>query len=145
MSTADPRTGLTTHDPAVEPLRPEASLGDLFSELTTEVSDLVRKELELAKVEVKEDVQRARDAAVMGGIAGVSALLALILLSLALAWWLDEVMHPALAHGLVGLLWLIAAAVFALSMRQKLKDMRGLPQTTTTLKEDVQWIKAQRS
>ena len=144
MSSSDPRTDLA-HDPAVEPLRPEATLGELFTELTTEVGDLVRKELTLAKVEAKEDIQRARDAAVMGVIAGVAALLALFLLSLALAWWLDEAMHPALAHALVGLLWIVVAAVLAVSMRQKLKDLRGLPQTTTTLKEDVQWIKAQRS
>ena len=144
MSATDPRTELA-HDPAVEPLRPEASLGELLTELTTEVGDLVRKELQLAKVEVREDVQRARDAAVMAVVAGVAALLALTLLSFALAWWLDEVMHPAVAHALVGVLWAVVAAVLALSMRKKLQDLRGLPQTTTTLKEDVQWIKAQRS
>jgi len=144
VSSSDPRTDLA-HDPAVEPLRPEASLGELFTELTTEVGDLVRKELELAKVEAKEDVQRVRDAAVMGAVAGTAALLALILLSLALAWWLDEAMHPAVAHALVGLLWVVVAAVLAMSMKKKLQDLRGLPETTTTLKEDVQWIKAQRS
>ena len=144
MSSPDHRIEVA-HDPAVDPLRPEASLGELFTELTAEVGDLVRKELELAKVEAKQDVERARDAAVMGAVAGAAALVALIVLSLALAWWLDEAMHPAVAHALVGLLWVVVAAVLAMSARKKLQDLRGLPQTTTTLKEDVQWIKAQRS
>jgi uncharacterized membrane protein YqjE len=142
MSRAD---DLGRHDPAVEPLRPEASMGQLVSELTVELGDLVRKELQLAKVEAKEEAERVKRAAIMGAGAGASALLALILLSLGLAWWLDEVMHVALAHALVGLVWVIAAALLAATAKKRLAERRGLPETTTTLREDVQWIKAQRN
>jgi uncharacterized membrane protein YqjE len=133
-------TDLTT-----EPKRPEMSLGELFSEMTSDVSTLFRKEIELAKVEAREEVGRTKQAAVMFGIAGVSALLALAMLSTALAWWLDEAMHPAVAFAIVGALWLIVAAIAASAGRKRLKDMQGLPKTKQTIKEDVEWAKQQKS
>jgi uncharacterized membrane protein YqjE len=133
-------TDLTT-----EPKRPEMSLGELFSEMTSDVSTLFRKEIELAKVEAREEVGRTKQAAVMFGIAGVSALLALAMLSTALAWWLDEAMHPAVAWAIVGALWVIAAAITASMGRKRLKEMQGLPKTKQTIKEDVEWAKQQKS
>jgi uncharacterized membrane protein YqjE len=133
-------TDLTT-----EPKRPEMSLGELFSEMTSDVSTLFRKEIELAKVEAREEVGRTKQAAIMFGIAGVSALLALAMLSTALAWWLDEAMHPAVAWAIVGALWVIAAAITASMGRKHLKEMQGLPKTKQTIKEDVEWAKQQKS
>jgi uncharacterized membrane protein YqjE len=133
-------TDLTT-----EPKRPEMSLGELFSEMTSDVSTLFRKEIELAKVEAREEVGRTKQAAIMFGIAGVSALLALAMLSTALAWWLDEAMHPAVAWAIVGALWVIAAAITASMGRKRLKEMQGLPKTKQTIKEDVEWAKQQKS
>ena len=40
-------------------MRDERSLGDLIGEMTREVSMLFRKEVELAKVEVRETAKRA--------------------------------------------------------------------------------------
>jgi hypothetical protein len=77
--------------------------------------------------------------------AGVAAWLALLLLSLALAAWLDEVMHPAVALLIVGVIWVVAAAVLAAIGRKRLKSVEPLPQTVDTLKEDVQWAKQQMS
>ena len=132
-------------DRDVEPLRPDASLGDLLSELTDEFGALVRKEIELAKVETSEELSKAKRAAVMGAVAGVAALLALIVLSHALARLLSEWMDDALAYAIVGVLWAIAAAVLASAAKKQASDMRTLPQTKKTLKEDMEWARAQRS
>jgi uncharacterized membrane protein YqjE len=132
-------------DLAVEPRRPEASIGELLSELSSEVGELVRKELQLAKVEATEEIGRVRRAAMSGLVAGVAGLLALIMASLALSQLLDEVMDDALASAIVALLWIVVAGVLATVAKRHLDERRGLPDTTTTLKEDVQWIKAQRS
>ena len=134
-----------TYDPATQPKRPDASLGELFSEMTSELSELFRKEVQLAKVEAKEEVGRAGKGAAMLGAAGLAGWLSLIMLSFALAWLLDQVMNTALAFAIVGVVWAIVAAVLVTNGRRRMKTVEALPQTQETLKEDVAWAKAQKS
>jgi hypothetical protein len=129
-----------------EPKAAEKSLGELFSELTSDLSNLFRKEVELAKVETKEEVARAGKAGGMLGGGALAGYFALLFLSFALAWLLDEWMHPALAFLIVGLVYGVVAAVLALQGRARLQTVNPVPQQTVeTLKEDVQWARAQRS
>jgi F0F1-type ATP synthase assembly protein I len=129
-----------------EPKAPEKSLGQLFSELTSDLSTLMRKEVELAKVETKEEVSRAGKAGGMLGGGAFAGYFALLFLSFALAWLLDEWMHTALAFLIVGLLYAVVAAVLVVRGRARLQNVNPVPQQTVeTLKEDVQWAKAQRS
>jgi uncharacterized membrane protein YqjE len=133
------------YDPATTPKRPEASLGELFSEMTSDLSTLLRKEVELAKVEAKEEAKRAGKGAGMFAGAGVAAVLALIFLSFGLAWLLDQAMNTALAFALVGVLWTVAGAILAMRAKAEMKKVEPLPTTVQTLKEDVQWAKEQKS
>jgi len=133
------------YDPAIEPKRPDASLGELFSEMTSNLSTLFRQEVQLAKTEARDEVAQAGKAGAMFGAAGVAGFLALLLLSLALAWLLDQAMNTALAFAIVGVLWVIAAAIFASRGRALLGKVRGLPETRDTIKEDVEWAKAQKN
>lgn len=132
-------------DRATEPLQPDKSLGELFGELTREFGDLFRQEVELAKTEAKHEVKQAGMGVAMMVAAGLSALLALSMLSMGLAWLLDKGMDRALAFAIVGLLWAIAAAVLAARGKQQASKARPLPTTVQTLKEDAQWAKAQKS
>jgi hypothetical protein len=100
--------------------------------------------VQLAKTEAREEISRASKGAGMLAGAGVAGWIALLLLSLALAAWLDEAVHPAVALLIVGAIWVIAAAVLGATGRKQLQ-MRPLPQTVETLKEDVQWAKQQMS
>ena len=127
------------------PKRPDASLGELFSQMTADLGTLLRKEVELAKVETKEELGRAAKAGGMltGGL--VAAHLAAIVLSFALAWLLDEWMDTALAFLIVGVIWAVVAAVLVLAGRHRLRDVQPLPETVGSLKEDVAWAKAQRT
>ena len=140
----------TTHqvdpvDLATQPRRAEASLGELLGEMTRELGTLLRKEVELAKVEAREEaVHAGRAAGAMAG-AGVAAWLALLFISLALAWLLDQAMNTALAFLIVGVLWAAAGAVLFARGRIRLKSLRPLPETTETIKEDVEWARAQKS
>ena len=129
-----------------EPKEPDKSLGELVAAMTGEVSELMRKEVQLAKVELKEEVGRAGKAGGMLGAGGVAGYFALLFVSLALAWLLDEVMHVALAFLVVGLLYGIAAAIFITQGRERMKHVDPVPrQTIETLKEDAEWVKAQKS
>ena len=132
-------------DRSREPLAADKSLGELFSEMTSDLGTLMRKEVELAKVETKEEVSRAGKAGAMFAGAGIAAYTALLFLSFTLAWLLDEVMHVALAFLVVAVLHVLAAAFLALQGRKKIKQVQPVPETVASLKEDVEWAKAQRN
>jgi Putative Actinobacterial Holin-X, holin superfamily III len=134
-----------TADEATEPKRPEASLGELVSEMTSELSTLFRKEIDLAKTEAREELKQAGKATGMFGGAALGGWMAVLLLSLALAWLLDQAMNTALAFAIVGVLWAIVAFILLRAGRQMLARVRGLPPTRDTIKEDVEWARAQKS
>jgi len=133
------------YDPATQPKQPDRSLGELFTAMTTDISTLLRKEVELAKVEVKEEAGRVGKGAGMMGGAGLAGWLALLFLSLALAWLLDQGLNTALSFAIVGVLWAIVAFVLLNKGKRELKQVETLPVTKQTLKEDVQWAKEQKS
>ena len=138
--------GPSDADPTRTPLRPEKSLGELFSDLTTDLGQLFRQEVALARTETADEMSRAAKAGSMLAGGGVIAYLALIMASFALAWLLDEWMHTALAFLLVAVLHAVVAAVMVAQGRQRLREVNVVPQQTVeTLKEDVEWAKAQRS
>jgi hypothetical protein len=130
---------------STEPKRADDSLGALLSELTDELSTLFRQEIELAKTEAQEEAKVAGRAGAMFGGAALAGWLALVLLSFALAWLLDDVINRALSFAIVGAAWAIAAFALQSAARKKLSALRGLSQTRQTIKEDVQWARAQTS
>ena len=71
--------------------------------------------------------------------------MAVLFASLALAWLLDQAMNTALAFLLVAGLWSIVALVVLSTAKKRAKSVQALPETTRTLKEDVQWARAQKS
>ena len=133
------------HRPESYP-RPEDPIADLLRTATADLSDLFHKELELAKLEIKGDVREAGKVGGMFGAAALTGYLALLFMSFALAWLLDDVMPRSLAFLIVGAVYAIAAAVLFTRGRDKAKNMQPpIEQTRETLKEDVQWAKQQRS
>jgi uncharacterized membrane protein YqjE len=143
MTDVKPKTGERL-DPG-QPLRPERSLPELLSELTGEITTLVRKELELAKVEAKDEVRETAKAGGMLGAGGLAAWLGVLFVSLAVAWLLDQGMNRALAFGIVALAWLVAAAILISIGRRRLSEVQVIPQTKETLQEDVEWARAQKT
>ena len=117
-------------------------LSELVSEVTGELAALFRKEVELAKVETSEQVSRAVKAGAMLGAAGVVALLAAMLLAWAAAWGLAAVMPTGFAFLIVGIVFLIVAAVLGSVGKKKLSSVSPVPdQTVATLRDDVQVAK----
>jgi uncharacterized membrane protein YqjE len=129
----------------MEPRNPEMSLGELFSLMTSDMSTLFRKELQLAKVEAKDEVAQVGRASAMMLGAAVGAMTALTMLSFALAWWIDQALNTAVSFLIVGLMWAVVAAAMLSAGRKKLKDIEVLPQTKQTIKEDVEWAKTQKT
>ncbi len=148
MSTADPGhygpVGATGH--TGEELQQE-SFGELLSGLATDMSTLVKQEIELAKIETTAKVKTAGKAAGKGvGLlvaAGVFGLLALMVLTTLLIVILDAFLPLWLAVLIVLVLWSVVAAVLALQGKKKLKDVAAPVPTEAidTVKEDVAWAK----
>ncbi len=130
-------TGATASAPS------EQSLGELVATATRELSTLVHKEVELAKVEIKREVVTAGKGAGLFGGAGLAGLFALIFLSIALAYGLGNLLGGRLGLGflIVGLLYLAGAAVLAVTGKKKISEVQPPEKTIETVKDDLAWAK----
>jgi hypothetical protein len=111
------------------------SLGDLLGEVTRDMSTLMRQEVELAKVELKQSATRAGKGAGMLAGAGVAGHFVLLFLSLALWWALGTVMGLGWSGVVVAVIWAVVAAVLAAMGRKELNAIKGMPRTAETLQE----------
>ena len=128
----------------------DQSLGELFGRVTSDMSALVRQEMQLAKVEIKQEVRTAGKAGGLLGGGAFAGYVALLFVSVAIALLIatvlpdsmSETMRHLIGFLLVGLLYGIAAAVLLAKGKAKLDEVDPVPhQTVDTIKEDVQWAK----
>jgi len=126
----------------VPPERPleSASTGELLGQFFRQTSELLRKELELARSEVGSSLKSAVTMTVGFATALVFGMIGLGLLSAALVLALADAMHPGTAALLVGVVMLALAGIIALIAKKK-GIKKPLERTQKTLKEDVQWAK----
>ena len=110
-------------------------LGELLSDLTRDVSTLMRQEVELAKVELKESATKAGKGAGMMAGAAWAGHLTVLFLSLALWWALGQLIGLGWSAVVVAVIWGIVAAVLATMGRKELNAIKGMPRTTETVKE----------
>jgi uncharacterized membrane protein len=111
------------------------SVGELLSDVTRNLSTLMRQEVALAKAELTESGKNAGKGAGMFAGAAVGGHFVLLFLSLALMWGLDALMPIAWAAVIVAVLWGIIAAILAARGKKEMKQIRGLPTTAETVKE----------
>ena len=112
-----------------------SSLGDLLGEVTRDMSTLMRQEVELAKVELKQSATRAGKGTGMLAGAGVAGHFVLLFLSLALWWALGTLMGLGWSAVVVAVIWAIVAGILAAMGRKELNAIKGMPQTAETLQE----------
>src|SRR6478736_2309127 len=109
--------------PPVQQSVGDRSLGELISEVTEDLSTLMRQEVELAKAEVQQSARRAGKAAGLFSGSAIAGHFALLFLSIALWWALGSAIGLGWSALVVGILWGIAAAVLAASGRSSLKSV----------------------
>jgi len=120
----------------------QASVGELIGNISNDLSQLFRQEVELAKAEVKQEASKAGKAAGMLSAAGFAGYLTVVLLTFALVAALSNVMDPGWAALIVAVLWGIVGAVLYANGRKKLKTVDPVPhRTVDTIKEDAKWLK----
>ena len=133
-------------DVGVPPETDQASkpVGELIADMTSQVTTLLRKELEMAVVELREEAKEAAKAGGMLSGAALSGYMSLLFGSFAAAWLLARKLPRPLAFGLVAAGYGATAAVLLKQGQEKMKQVDPVPtQTVETLKENVEWAKAQ--
>lgn len=121
-------------------------LGELFSELAQQTGTLVRKEVELAKVEMTAKAKVAgRDAALVAGGGAVAALGAMVLLA-ALVLVLGTLIPLWASALIVGAMVTITGGVLVVLGIRAFKELDVAPrQTMKTLEENKRWLHEQVS
>jgi len=136
-------------------LRQERSIGELFGQLTQDMTLLVRQEIQLARREISEKLSRLTTNLVSVAAGGFVAYVGGLALVAALILALHDLANISLAVSA-----LIIGAVFAIAgyvmLRHGLKELKRVdiaPRRTVenikddvqSIKEDVQWAKEPRS
>jgi hypothetical protein len=125
----------------------EPSLGDLVMGLTDDISTLVRKEVDLAKAELQENIQEGAQAGGMiaaGGMVAYSGLLFILAaVAILLGDWWDNYWLGALVVGLVA--GIIGWAILNGGLKQ-LKQVSLVPhKTINSLERDAKMAKEKLS
>jgi hypothetical protein len=125
-------------------LSQDRSIGELFGQLTQDLSLLVRQETQLAKTEIQEKISRASRDLVSLAAGGVVVLIGVLALTAAVILLLvDPVgLEPWLAALLVGAL--LGGGGYAM-LRSGLRDLKQLDpaprRSVESIKEDIQLAK----
>jgi ABC-type multidrug transport system fused ATPase/permease subunit len=126
----------------------DQSIGDLVSVAARDISQLVRYELDLAKLELKSDIKRAGISAALVAIAVFALCLLLMLLCFAFAFGLSAIGAPG---GLWGAFLWVAVAVVLLILLAGLvaflivRRLTKLSRTRRTLADDTSLLRHAKS
>jgi uncharacterized membrane protein YqjE len=126
----------------------DQSIGDLVSVAARDISQLLRYEIDLAKLELKSDVKRAGIGAGLLAVAVFAACLLLMLLSFAFAYGLAAVHAPGGLWGaflwvaLAVVLLIIVAGLVALVL---VRRMTKMSKTRRTLADDTSLLQHVKS
>jgi hypothetical protein len=117
------------------------SLGELVSEVTSDMSTLMRQELALAKAELRESASEVAKGSAMLAAGAYAGMMAILFLSIAFWWALGTVIGNGWSGLVTAVIWAIIAAILIPIGRKNLKNVKGAPQTVDTLKEIPEALK----
>ena len=115
--------------------RGEASVGQLVSNATEQMSQLVRSEVELAKTELAQSAKKGGIGAGMFGVAGTVALYSSFYFFFFLAELLDKWLDRWAAFLIVFLIMLVIAAVVGFIGFKNIKKVKAPEKTIESTKE----------
>lgn len=114
----------------------DRSLGELFSQLSSQFSTLMQKEIALAKAELRAEAKKAGKAGSLLGGAAFTGTMTVLLLSFAAAWGLAELVPTWVGFLIVGAVYGIVTAVLGLTGKKEAQQIDPTPHATVeTLQE----------
>ncbi|HLH59644.1 MAG TPA: phage holin family protein [Streptosporangiaceae bacterium] len=116
----------------------EQSLGDLVALALKDLSQLIRGEMQLAKIELRGDVRRIGMAAALLGMAAFVGCLMLVLLCFAFAYGLQTLgIWDWASFLIVAGTCLLLIGIAALIAIVRVRGISGLRRTRTTVQESI--------
>lgn len=140
MGNGDRKNGVpatVTSIPLVDPHapKPDPSVGDLVKDATSQMSTLVRAEVELAKAEITRDVKKGLTGSVFVILALVVLFYSTFFFFFFLATVLDIWLQTWAAYLIVFGLMVLTTALFAFLGYLKVRRIRGPKKTIESVKE----------
>ena len=119
---------------------PEPTISELVSDLRHETTELFRKEVELARLEISGSITRLTTGVSVFAVGGVVASAGLLFLLAAAAFGLDTVLHaPWLSTLIVGAAAVVVGAICFAIGRTKLAHLTP-ERSLQSLREDTQLV-----
>jgi Na+/melibiose symporter-like transporter len=125
----------TSYEGTSPPAAERPSIGELLSDISTDLSTLMRQEVALAKAELTQSAKQAGKGAGMLAGAGVAGHFVLLFISIWLWWSIGDKTGHGWSALIVAALWAIIAAVLAARGRKEMKNVNGVPRTADTVKK----------
>jgi uncharacterized membrane protein YqjE len=120
----------------------ERPMAEVFRDIVGNVQEMVRSEVRLARVEIKDEASKTARAGAMLAAGAVLAMIAGVFLLVCLAQLLDLIMPDWAAALIVALAMGIPALILISKGRDRLKV--PMPEKTIeNVKENVEWMKNQ--
>jgi uncharacterized membrane protein YqjE len=131
-------------DPEEVTIVGDRSTVDLIKDIATNIQGIVRSEIRLANLEMKEKATKASRAAIALAAGGVLMLYAFGFLLTCIYQAINVALWPWLSALLVFIGLAIAGGMLLAMGRNRLKQVNPKPaMTVQAVKEDVQWLRTQ--
>lgn len=120
----------------------ERTLGQLVAQASTDLSEIMRAEVALAKAEIRDDVKYGALAGGLFGAAGYIVVLATILLSIAAGYGLTALgLAPGWAFLIVAVVYLLLAGLLALVGKSRISKIGPPERAIRSTKETIAAVK----
>ena len=119
----------------------DRSISAVLYDIVGNVQDIVRSEVRLAKVELREEVKKSHSAAILLATGVLLLSCGVLLVLLAIVFALAAAMPGWAAALIVGVGVGAAATLCLVGGFNKLKKIGAVPKTAATMKENVEWAK----
>lgn len=134
----------TTETPATETPATEKPVRELLTDMTSEIGTLLRKEVELAVSELRDEARQAAKAGGMLSGGALSGYFSLLFASFGVAWFLDKKLPRPMSFFLVAGLHGAAAAALLTRGREEMLRVNPVPtQTMESVKESAEILTGQ--
>jgi MFS family permease len=117
------------------------SIPEILQDVFSNIQEIVRAEVRLAKAELREELNRGRAGGLLIAVGAVAAIFSALFILLACVYALGLVMPNWAAALIVAVAAGVAAAATLTLGLKRLKTIQAAPKTAASLKENVRWAK----